>query len=353
MVVPIPTGIDFTSARLRARRSRLAEAERLDELCRLRSLSELSRALFGESHAGTPADLQRRLVAEQAAELRQVAAWGDGSAGRLVEWLTVRYTLENLKVLARGFVTRAPLDEVRAHLATVQGQPALDVAGMIQADGVETFAAGIPLKPLRSAVRQAAEAYHAAPSAFVIESALDHGYFTELQARLADLDDEDRAGVAELCFQEIDLFHLMLVTRGKFQYGLRPELLLPLHVPGTRLNHDRLAAMLAASDVTAAAARAVGAVVDLLPQGDVDAVTLEVLAWHRYLRLATSAFRRGLLALGVVAAYGALRRIELANLITLSEGIRVGVEADVIRRRLIPRPDLAAWLKAGPEASRV
>ena len=80
---------------------------------------------------------------------------------------------------------------------------------------------------------------------------------------------------------------------------------------------------------------------------------LEVLAWHRYLRLARAAMRRSQLALGVVAGYAAIRRVELANLITLSEGIRAGVEPDVIRRRLIPRPDLAAWLKTGSEAARV
>ena len=55
--------------------------------------------------------------------------------------------------------------------------------------------------------------------------------------------------MAELACQEIDLFHMMLVTRGKFQYGLKPELLLSLHVRGTKLHQERLAAMLSAPDV--------------------------------------------------------------------------------------------------------
>ena len=44
MTVRMPAGIDFVSARLHGRRSRLAEAARLDELCRLKSVPELARA---------------------------------------------------------------------------------------------------------------------------------------------------------------------------------------------------------------------------------------------------------------------------------------------------------------------
>ena len=233
------------------------------------------------------------------------------------------------------------------------GQPALDAARFVQADGVEALADLIPSKPLRSAVRQAADAFHANPHAFFLELTLDYGYFMELVARLEALADEDRLGASELTVQEIDLFHLMLVMRGKFQYGLKPDLLVGFHVRGTRLGRDRLAAMLAAGDVQSVAARAVGAVIDGLPQGDVDAALLEVLAWHRYLRLAQSAIVRSPLALGTVAAYAGIRRVELANLVTLSEGIRVGLEPEAIRRRLLPRPDVGAWLKAGQESPLV
>jgi vacuolar-type H+-ATPase subunit C/Vma6 len=42
------------------------------------------------------------------------------------------------------------------------------------------------------------------------------------------------------------------------------------------------------------------------------------------------------MGLGAVIAFTALRRVELANLITISEGIRNGMEAAAIRTRLIP-----------------
>jgi vacuolar-type H+-ATPase subunit C/Vma6 len=233
------------------------------------------------------------------------------------------------------------------------GQPLLEAAKFVQADDAAALADLIPAKPLRQAVRQAAEAYHANPHAFYLESALDRGYFLELMARTQALGDEDRAGVTDLLTQEVDIFHMMLVTRGRLQYGLKADTLMGFHVSGTRLDRERLSSMLAAPDMPTVAARAVGAAIDGLPQGDVDAVMLEVLAWHRYLRLARSALVRHTLGLGMVAGYAAIRRIELANLITLSEGIRLGTEPDVIRRRLMPRSDVGAWMKSGSESARV
>jgi len=83
----------------------------------------------------------------------------------------------------------------------------------------------------------------------------------------------------------------------------------------------------------------VGVAVDEVPAAAKEALTptdLETLAWRRYYRLANRAFRRCHMGLGAVVAYAAIRRVELANLITLSEGIRQGQPADALRRRLIP-----------------
>ena len=53
---------------------------------------------------------------------------------------------------------------------------------------------------------------------------------------------------------------------------------------------------------------------------------------------ANALFRRGHMRLGAVIGYAAIRRIELVNLITLTEGLRLGLEPLRIRERLIPRP---------------
>jgi len=46
------------------------------------------------------------------------------------------------------------------------------------------------------------------------------------------------------------------------------------------------------------------------------------------------------MGLGAIVGYAGLRRVEVANLITISEGIRGGMAAEAIRGRLIPRADI-------------
>ena len=60
-----------------------------------------------------------------------------------------------------------------------------------------------------------------------------------------------------------------------------------------------------------------------------------VLPWKRFLRLANLAFRQSHIGLGAIVGYTGIRRIEVANLITISEGIRKGMAPETIRARLI------------------
>ena len=61
------------------------------------------------------------------------------------------------------------------------------------------------------------------------------------------------------------------------------------------------------------------------------------MAWNRYLRLANALFRQSRMSIGVAVGFAAIRRIELANLITLCEGMRMGMEPFRLRQRLITR----------------
>jgi vacuolar-type H+-ATPase subunit C/Vma6 len=177
---------------------------------------------------------------------------------------------------------------------------------------------------------------------FFLEAALDRGYLGELLSRATRLPREDLESVIALVQQEADIFHLMLVARGRFHDHLDPPRLLAQHVAGTRLPRARLAAMLNDSSLSAAMRRAVGRALDIaVPDQAGDEVELaahiETLAWNRYRRLANRAFRCGHLGWGAIVGYVGLRRIETANFMTLSEGVRQGVEPDTLHARMIPR----------------
>jgi len=339
MVPVIVTDLDFLAANIHGRRSRMAEGDRLDALARLRTVPDLVRALLPDA-AGivTSADLQRRLVRDVAAELAALASYLGGPAGELLGWVRTRFELENLKVLARGFAGGLAPDVVRLHLIALPGMPAPDPKPFVQAPDFQAFVALVPEGPLRDGAARSADLYHNHPGSFALEAGLDRGYLAELRERARRV--PDREYVRGVVRQEVQTFQMMLGARGRFTWGLKAEDLAPFGL--VRGPFER---MLAARDVAEVARMAVGQAIDALPAGgeeDITAVALEALAWDRYWRLANWTFRRSHMGLGAVVAYTALRRVELANLIRVSEGIRLGMGTDAIRRLLIPRFGAAA-----------
>ena len=343
--------LDYLAARLHGRRSRLAEVSRLESLCGLQSLPELSRTVYPDTKFHAVAEFQRGLAQDLVHELFGFLKHLEGPGADLLGWMLARFQVENMKVLVRASTHRTPLETLQEYLLSVPDDLALNVKAMLSAKSLEEFTAllppGAPRKTLRQALANDPDQPDQ-PRPFFLETALDHGYFQELLDRVERLSGEDKELIKPIILQEVDAFQLMLVVRGKFHYGLAPELLLPLHVRGSGIPSERYSAMLAATDVVTAAGLAVGRAIDALPSaygsGEaapmVNPPVLEALAWRRYLRLSNRAFRRSHTGLGAVIGYVGIRRVEVANLITLSEGIRVGAAAERIRARLIPREDL-------------
>jgi len=339
--------MDFVSALLHGRRSRLAEAERLDALCAIRTIPEFVHAIEPNAPNESVVNLQRRMVSKLAGELLTFAWRVAGPVAPCLEWQAVRFQVENLKVLARGMVTGAKLKDIEQYLAPLSEPFALDADALVTADSLEAFASRIPSKPLQKGVRLAMPVFeHNSAGAFFIEAGLDHGYLTELLARTEPLAARESPDMKVLACQETDMFHLDLAARGRLTYELRPEDLLVFHVRGAGIRRQAFAAMLAAQDAQQVAAEAAGRAIDRTyasqeKGGEArEAITpamLEVLALNRYYRLGYWIFRRSHMDVGTVAGYAALRRVELANLITLSEGVRAALAPEVIRRRLIPR----------------
>jgi vacuolar-type H+-ATPase subunit C/Vma6 len=347
----IANDLDYLAARLHARRSRMAETERLDGLCRIRSLPEFYLTIFPESEFTGNLDFQRRLVYELIGELSGLSAHMSGPGADLMDWALVRFQVENLKVLIRACLTKAPLEDVYGYLVPLPRELALDNQGLAKAASLEDFFLLVPKGLPRESLKKALEIYHDYSRPFFFEAALDRGYFQGLVARTERLSQEDREIVQPMVCQEADIFHLMLVARGKFHYSLTQEMLLPLHVTETRITPALFAVMLNDQDLYTSVGRVAERVFDKAfdkhgPNDGsmvVDASTLEGLAWNRFFRLANLAFRQSHMGLGTIMGYVGLRRVETANLITISEGIRSNMAAETIRGRLIPRTDVGIY----------
>lgn len=341
--------IDYLTARLHGRKGRMAEAERLDGLCRIGSLRDLFHGIFPGSEVGGALDFQRLLVYELAAELSGFRVYISGPGVHLINWTLVRFQMENLKVLIRAFLTKVPIGELDGYLVPLPRELALDVRGLAEVEFPEGFVRLFPKDGLlRENMEKALEIYNDNPRPFFFEAALDRSYFQGLVLRMEKLPQEDREIITPMVHQEIDIFHLMLIARGRFHYGLAPSMLQPFHVEGAGIKRPLFIAMLNDPDLSASAGRVRERIFDAVPfewgtgegSNAVDASVLEGLAWNRFFRLANLAFRRSHMGLGAIMGYTGLRRVEVANLITISEGIRGGIAAETIRGRLIPRTDL-------------
>lgn len=328
--------LDYLTARLHARRSRMAEAERLDALCRTRTIPEVGQALHAGASLQTAGEFQRLALQELIDEYSFCRRHLSGAVGELVCWLQSRFQLENIKVLLRGFVNRISHDVLQKHLVSLPRELQLDTEVLLQARDEDEFVSRLPAGPSRKRIQAWLRFYPEERSLFLLEAALDAGYFAELLARASRLSGEEMDFIAPLMRQEAGAFLLMLAVRGKFHHGCTTETLLPLQIPQSGISHERLRGFLTAMDIATAAGFALGRVVDEIP-AQADAADLEVLTWKRFQRLANRAFRRSHLGLGAVIGYLELRRIELANLITLSEGVRLAALPEAIRARLIPR----------------
>lgn len=337
--------LDYLATRLHARRSRMAEAERLDELCRIRSLPELGRVVLPGFEFSTAAEFQRRMVQDLAGEISDCLNHLDAGAQELVAWLLVRFQLEDIKVLLRGYVNHLPLEALQPHLVYMSSGMTLDVATLLTAKSLEEFVNRLPAGRPRDRLQALVGGQREPPPVFVLEAALDSGYFRELITRNHRLSGSEGEIIKPLVFQEANIFQWMLVARGRFHFGLSAETLLPLRLGGNGTNGGWFNLLLSAPDILTMAKQGVGTVIDDMPatrtsEGElkeVDISAVETLAWQRYLRLANSALRRSHMGAGAVVGYFGVRRLEIANLISLSECIRLGVEEDKARARMIPR----------------
>ena len=327
--------IDFLAARLHGRRSALAEGARLDDLCRLHTVAELCRVLGFDFGPQASADaLQRHVLADYAAELKTLAKSVPTEYAAFFEWQHYRFHVENAKVVLRGLWAKRPVAEINARLVGESLPEDFRVTDALPADPTEIVRLADVAPCIADTVASTAGAYLRLPTLFTLETALDAGYLAELLRRAARCRG-DEGGVAALADQETATFLTMLALRGSGNYRLPADVLDAFYVEGAPLSRTAFA-RLAAASLPDAIGLASGVAFDALPP-DAAVHDVEAACWSRYLRLANRLFRRGHMNVAAVAGFLCIRRIEVANLITLSEGLRLGMDGRELRARLIPR----------------
>jgi hypothetical protein len=324
-----PEDLDFLAARTHARYALRAERLGLEALARHRTLEALWRAVLPAAEPSNARELQRRLALEWLDELEELARGLDAPRARLLDALCGRVGDEDRRTLVRGIAAQVPAAALQAELLRPQLAPRLDLLRSVE--DVVPPSRPAPDPALLGRRHAAAFPPAALPRPYALELLLEQRRLQRLLAALGGLGHGDRTEVRAVVHQEVDQFHLGLVARCHFALGLPAEALLPWHVPGAAIDLPRLAAMLSAPTLATSATMARGRALDELPPPQqLDARALDRAAWRRYLRLASRTFRRGGMRFAALVGYAALRRVEVMDLGTISEGVRLLLPADVI-----------------------
>lgn len=359
MIPIMASPMEFLTTRLHARRVPWVDREGFDAACHLPSVGALAQTRYPDGATRTAPELHRRLVADAVAELADSARSLTGPARRLVDWLSVSWQLDRVRILLRARVARAPPQAIQACLASLPAAGDFDLERLAEAGSLRAFGERLPAGAPRDALLSLLDRSAPDPPLFLLEAALNRGYLAVLLERGAAVPLAERDLLLPLFRQEADLHHLQAILRGRFIHGLTPDQLSPLHLPGTNLPRCRFRRMLASPDLAGVAGLAVGRVIDTPPStaatpGSLGstaslAAALEHSAWERFGRLARRAYRRSHLGIAALAGHAALRRLEIANWIALAEGLRTRTRPEAIRlhfRRT--RPESGSRTEPGP-----
>jgi len=334
-MLPLASSFEFIQAKTHGMRSRVYELERLDELCDLRTIAQLWHRLYPEANPGDHRELQRRLLADHVHALEAVRRHMPASLLALYTWMVRRLQVENLKVLLRAWKVHEPPQNVLPFLAPVAKDLQLNAGAFLKADGLADFIPLIPDAALRSAAERGAAHYADTGQTFFVEAALDTAYYTGLLGRQSELPEPHQSGTEVLVRGEIALYDILTLFRLKLNYGLRYEQATRFLVPGARhaVELDRLFAFPDFGDMVGFLPR------DLLPIGDSPAVLtvadLERALWQRLLQVANRQFYQCVADLGSAVAFYTIKRVELANLFHVIEGVRYEMGPGAIRQTLI------------------
>ncbi|HEV2328918.1 MAG TPA: V-type ATPase subunit [Verrucomicrobiae bacterium] len=127
----------YLATKLHARRSRMQEGRRLEELCQIRTLPELGRAVGLEGDYQTVAEFQRRLVKDLIYELSSFVKHIGEAGGDVFSCLLLRFEMENAKVFIRALANKIPQDDLRSHVLPLPESHVLDAQMLMSAGSLE------------------------------------------------------------------------------------------------------------------------------------------------------------------------------------------------------------------------
>jgi vacuolar-type H+-ATPase subunit C/Vma6 len=284
----------------------------------------------------SPEDAQRALIDRLVAHLIHMLRYTGGAPYTLFEWLVRRYQMENLKVVMRAWSRGLSLNKIEGNLTSMPQNYALPVEKMLAAPDISALVALVPAREYAGALAPGIPRYTQDSKLFYLESALEQGYYSKAMKLAEALEGDDREPCMRIIKNEILCYNVIFVLRCVRTYELGRDAVADLVVQRGVFSDKPYVDAVASSGVERLF-EAVPHLRSFNPSGRPVATIMDLEdMFARYLyRLVVSQFAASILDFGAVAAYYYLKQFELRDILRVGEGIRLGVPAGEIIKRLI------------------
>jgi len=334
------TDFDFICAKVRGMRSKLYESSRLLQLSDKKNLQELFSEVAPGKTFKNHLQFEKELVAEHVRTLDGIRKFLKGANYDFFSWLLRRYQVENIKVILRGWIAREKSSSVSELIVRMPPPYELPFEEMTASEDIDTFLDLIPEKTLAEGAKKGTFYYRRKEKGFYIEAGLDYAYFTALAEKISVFRKMQRQNIEKLVATEITIYNLVFVLRARINYALGWNNVKEFIVTQkSLLGEAALQSMYEAGGLEEMLRRIPKRMTGEEAHYFRDISEVEGALWRTMYRIANRRFYLSVLDMGAIAGFYYIKRIELLNLIKITEAVRYGVPARDAGKNLITISD--------------
>lgn len=185
-------------------------------------LAQKGLALLAPTPEQGGGSLEHRIVAQMLEETRVLIRPLAGGARDFLAFWTARFEMSNVKTLLRSKMSGERAAAALARLAPMGTFGRLDSETLAHAEDAGELLRRLEAGPYAAVVRHARRAFEQSRDPFVLDAALDQGYYEGLVARAQFLETRLGAPLRGLMAALVDRINLVWLLRYRFNYDLPP-----------------------------------------------------------------------------------------------------------------------------------
>jgi V/A-type H+-transporting ATPase subunit C len=196
-----------------------ADEDGVAEALANRGLPQLAVGFAGRDHHS----LEQLLIAQLLEETNVLTRPLSGDQRNFLVYWTGRFEISNVKTLLRGKMTGERPAALLGRLTPMGAFGRLDVQELAHTEDMAELFRHLEAGPYASIVRPARRAFAESHDPFLLDAALDRGFYEGLEQRALPLESAAGTSFRRLMGALIDRINLVWLLRYRFNYGLPPS----------------------------------------------------------------------------------------------------------------------------------